>query len=465
MPVILEEDTNFTNVYVTGDTGTGVHKLLEHLLTVRDEEGNDHKFYEPGYPYFLRGLTPYVSEQLHQRGVPVQWQAKPRALREPMPSEATFGRHLQPWVVDQMLPHKYGTLSLATRFGKSYIYAAWWLRAGRPMTVIFVPTEAIARQMREELAAVLKEPVGIIGASVQKIPDWQRLTVCIENSLFDQGGILRPEHLPYLAACEARIRDECHKIGNRMIAVYMAMPNCIYSWGGSATPLTDNPLHNWMMIGWHGPLRVQIPALLASQYGIIAPAQIAWIRYTHPKVLEQRSFDKMYVELIVSNHERNLLIGSIARELIERGKTGIIFVNHAAHTQFIASQIPKAMSVASSLVTPTEAEDIKRWFNAGEISCVVTTKKWREGVTFKCDFAINAEAMKADHVSIQKLGRGLIPKENGKPLLWIDIDDYGYHTFRNQARERAECYDSEGWPQQFFANINGFKQALWGGQL
>lgn len=464
MPVILEENTNFTNVYVTDQSSAGIHKLLENILTVRTEEG-EQAFYQPGYPFFLRGLTSFVAEQLHKHGVQVEWRALPRVLRSYEPAPADFGRHLQPWVVEQMLQHRYGILALATRFGKSYIYAQWWLRAGRPMTVIFVPTEAIARQMRDELASVLNEPVGIIGASVQKIPDWQRLTVCIENSLFDAAGALRPEHLPYLLACEARIRDECHKIGNRMIAVYMAMENCIFSWGGSATPLTDNALHNWMMIGWHGPLRVQIPANLAAQYGIVAPAQIAWVRYNHPKVIEDRSFDKVYHAQIVANNQRNELIAAIARELTSKGKQGLIFVNHAEHTQRLAFSIPNSMVVASSLVTPREAEIIKQQFNAGEVSCVVTTKKWREGVTFKCDFAINAEAMKADHVTVQKLGRGLIPKDSGKPLLWIDISDFGYHTFVKQAQARSECYDNEGWPQSYYANFAGFQQALWSGQV
>ena len=277
MTVVLEENTIFTNVYLTDNSGAGVHRLLADILLLRTPEG-DHAFYEPGHPFFLRGFTQFVAEKLHRHGVAIQWRAHPRMLRAYDPRPAEFGRHLQPWVVEQMLPHRYGILALATRFGKSYIYAQWYLRAGRPMTVIFVPTEAIAKQMRDELAATLSEPVGIIGASVQKIPDWQNLTVCIENSLFDKQGVLRPEHMPYLVAVEARIRDECHKIGNRMIAAYMAMENCIYSWGGSATPLTDDALHNWLMIGWHGPLRVQIPAHLASQYGIVAPAQIAWVR-------------------------------------------------------------------------------------------------------------------------------------------------------------------------------------------
>lgn len=468
MPVVLVEDTNWTEVHVTDYPVSQIHSILESILTVPTENGEEHApFFQPGYPYFMRGLTPFVVQELFRFGIHTEWHVRPRQVNNYSPLPVEFGRPLQNWVVDEMLKHRYGVIDIATRFGKSFVYLQWYFRAGRPRTIIFVPTADIAGQMRDDFKSVTDEPIGMVASTVQKEPDWQNLTICIENSLFDgkTGGYLKPEFLPYLAACEARIRDECHKAATMQANAYMAMPNCIYSWGSSATPLVGNSYKDMGLIGWHGPKRVEITAACAASYGIIAPVNAVWLPFYHEGEIVSEDYSEKYKASVVANFPRNQMIAWIARELTEKGKQGLIFVNYSEQGQRIANDIPGSMVVASTLITQKEADDIKRWFNAGDIKVVCCTKKWREGVTFKCDFAINAEAMQADHVTVQKLGRGLIPKADGRPFLWVDIDDFGVKMLRRWADKRRDCLSDEGWAQTTFMDPRAFQQALRNGEL
>lgn len=467
MPVMLVEDTNWTEVHVTGYDVSLIHDIIERILTVApDQDGEYPPFFQPGYPYFLRGLTPFVVQELFRYGVHTEWHQRPRQQNNYSPREVTFGRPLQDWVVDEMLKHRYGVIDIATRFGKSFVYLQWYFRAGRPRTLVFAPTADIAGQMREDWRTVTDEPIGVVAATVQKEHDWQNITICIENSLCEgKGGGVKPEVIPYLAACEARIRDECHKAGDRQMLIYQYMPNCIWSWGSSATPLVGKEYKDYALIGWHGPKRVEVTAAAAAAHGIIAPVNAVWLPFFHHGELPTENFDDKYKSSIVQNRERNLMIAWLARQLTETGKQGLIFVNYSEQGQRIANDIPGCYVVASKLISQSEADHIKKLFNAGEISCVCCTKKWREGVTFQCDFAINAEAMQADHVTVQKLGRGLIPKADGRPFLWVDIDDFGVKMLRRWADKRRDCLDNEGWAQTTFMDDRGFSQALRSGQL
>lgn len=468
MPVMLIEDTNWTEVHVSGYDVSLIHNIIQKILTIAPIRGEEFPpFFEPGYPFFLRGLTPFVVQELFRHGVHTEWHQRPRQIAKYDPRAIDFGRPMQDWVVDEMLKHRYGIIDVATRFGKSFVYLQWYFRAGRPRTLIFAPTADIAGQMRDDFRSVTGEPIGMVAATIQKEHDWQQLTICIENSLFDgsSGGNIKPEVIPYLECVEARIRDECHKAGNRQSVVYQHMPNCIWSWGSSATPLVGHDHKDWGLIGWHGPKRVEVTAACAAAYGIIAPVNAVWLPFFHQGEIISTEFDDQYKSAVVQNRERNLMIAWIARQLSEQGKNGLIFVNYSEQGQRIANDIPGSMVVASNLISQKEADLIKQQFNSGETKVVLCTKKWREGVTFQCDFAINAEAMQADHVTVQKLGRGLIPKASGRPFLWVDIDDFGVKMLRRWADKRRDCLESEGWAQTTFMDDRGFSHALRSGQL
>ena len=129
-----------------------------------------------------------------------------------------------------------------------------------------------------------------------------------------------------------------------------------------------------------------------------------------------------------------------------------MFVDRVEHGKILNSMIPGSVFVSSQTMTPTAANRVKDQFNAKQIPTVITTKKWREGITFYADYAFNAEGMSADHVTIQKAGRPLMPRTDGKAVLWYDFIDFGEPRLHNQSLNRWECMEDEGWTNEV---ING----------
>lgn len=452
--IYLLERTHETSVHCSDNFGWfDVNRILSPVI-----DTVEYSFFNPMEATFPRGFTPLMAEQLYQCGHQVTWQAEPRAQRQTNTAAPLGGslRHFQPWVVEQMAQHRYGIIDIATRFGKSYVYAGWYAAIGRPMTLLLVPTSAIAKQMHDELEAFLGEPVGIVASTVSKEHIWQNITIAIEKSFFGQDGLVKPEHRPYLKAVEARIRDESHVHGDLMVALYRQMPNVMYCWAGSATPLVADELKNWVTTGWHGPVRVRISARFLADQGIIAPVKSIWLPYLHPSFVEKVSWEIKYHNCIVVNEHRNALVSDLAMLEMQQGNTGIIFIEHVAQAERIQANIPGALIVASKLVSHKQAEEIKVAFNSGQVRCVICTKKWREGVTVNCDFGINAGGLKAEHIVVQKLGRGLLPKADGAHFRWYDFFDQGETTIARQALERIRAIDHQEWERSFYFTVREY---------
>ncbi len=172
--------------------------------------------------------------------------------------------------------------------------------------------------------------------------------------------------------------------------------------------------------------------------------------------MEKVSWEIKYHNCIVVNERRNALVSDIARLEMQKGNTGIIFIEHVAQAERIQANIPGALIVASKLVSHKQAEEIKAAFNSGQVRCVICTKKWREGVTVNCDFGINAGGLRAEHIVVQKLGRGLLPKQDGAHFRWYDFYDQGEPTIFNQAQERMRAIDNQEWERSFYFTIEEY---------
>ena len=311
--------------------------------------------------------------------------------------------------------------------------------------------------MQTELQAWLGEPVGIVAGTVSSERTWQNITVAIDKSLCEENGLMRAEHIPYLLAVEARILDECHIGGKFGLAVNYATPNVIYSWGGSATPQTEDELKNWYLQGWFGPTRVRVSSKALADRGILSQVECAFHFLAHDDYGGTLDWTDLYKSAIVNNPKRNKLIADLANIELAAGQQGLIFVNHVAQAENIKANIPGSVIVASKLISQKQAEKIRKLFNSGEVRCVIVTKKWREGVTVGADFGINAEGGRADHVVVQKLGRGLLPKISGAAFRWHDIWDSGNGLMFRHATARRNTITREEWPVTRYMNLNEYR--------
>lgn len=419
--------------------------------------------YDESWWMLPRGLKDSLLDRLRQRGLGVRWHPDSRWPEHYDPTgwseiEAKLLNDSQRWAAQGMWQARDGIAHLPTRFGKSYCTAASWVGAGRPRAIIVVPRSAIARQLRDELTEFLGEQVGIVCNTIAE-PDIQRLTVVSLKSVMTSDPwtgfpVAKPEFVHWLWGIEAVYVDEAHIAGDQMFGLHLATQNRIYQWAVTATPFVNDDLKDSSLVAFTGPIRLQMKARQAADLGLIAQLQVRWYDIYYPPTLNKASHAaEYYSEAVVENDFRNGMIAWIADHHLKHGDRVIIFVDRIAHGKKLAEMIPGAVANVGR-VSEKQKQKFQDDFNSGELTCVVVTKRWREGVTVAADVAINAEGLKSDHVQVQKMGRGLLPKDDGRPLLFYDFNDHDDATLERWASYRAKAFASEHWPQETCGKID-----------
>jgi len=433
---------------------------IKEALTVYNKDGDPFtSFYPEGVHgiappmSFLKGHTERLCTYLAGRGIGVEFYPADLIEQRQSPPDFTppVGEliKLQPWAVENIVKHQYGIMSLCTRFGKSYVYAGMYVALGRPRTMMIAKTVTIAEQVSRELAKWLGEPVGVVSHTIGKTA-WHNFNVGIAKSFYPRNSSeIRPEYRPLLGGLEMLIVDECHSFGSQIQSLYHHMPELIWSWGGSATPFTKEVEQQFLLEGYAGPVRIEAKAKLLSDYGYVAKLNVFWYRFKHSTPEPNAKYHDLITKHIVFDERRNQLIASIAYGEMDAGGQGIIFVDRVEHGKELCSLIPGSVFVSSTTMNRSTSNDTLRQFNNREIPVVITTKKWREGVTFRADYGINAEGANADHVTIQKVGRPLMPKEDLSAVRWYEIWDHGLQPFERWSQTRYACLRDEEWPQSF----------------
>jgi len=419
---------------------------------------------EEGRYRFPRGLAPELIGRLESRGYTVEWDRDSRQIREFDDRgwdrfDALLHGDEQRWAAKAMSEHREGICSLFTRFGKTYALAASWVRSGRPQAIIVVPRTAIASQTAQELTEWLGEEVGVVCSSVAVRAKLRRLTVVSVKSLVRKdptdpfGYSIRPEFSEWLWWIEACYIDEGHIAGAQLWALHLATPNRLIQWAASATPFVRDAIKDTMLVGFTGPIRLEMKAKEGAKRGLIAWMQVRWYTMIYPlpngsSIAKKTPWQEYYTEMVVNNGWRNTVISHLANHHLEQGESVVIFVERVEHGKILAAMIPGAEANVGN-VKQAEKERMKAEINSGKLRCCVVTKRWREGITLAVDVVINAEGMQADHVQIQKSGRGLMPKASGCSLSYYDFvdDDQPRGLLKRWSDARSRTYTSEGWPQ------------------
>jgi len=156
----------------------------------------------------------------------------------------TSGFVLHPWQQDAVKawwagdgrPGR-GTLEIVTGGGKTLIALECAARAsahtpGLRLAVV-APTEALARQWREQIVSKTSlgaDDVGLLGAGRSDTLDDHRALVCVLNSAAAKLPVLARSHQPLML-----IVDECHRAGAPSFSKVLRTPST-YRLGLSATP-------------------------------------------------------------------------------------------------------------------------------------------------------------------------------------------------------------------------------------
>jgi len=261
--------------------------------------------------------------------------------------------------------------------------------------------------------------------------------------------------------------DECHHVpAPTFYLVAQAIP-ARYRYGYSATP-DKSDATELMLVGATGPACYIETAAELIEGGYAVAPEIFMLDYepdpTLEKELEWREDAKSlpwqqslkarrlatkvgshawseYQDGLVDNARRNELIRRAATDLVALGHTILILVDRLDHGEYLQSLLPGSIFLHGTSGMARRKSGLKR-MAAKTVPIVIASSIFDEGVDVPALSAlIPARGGKAEHRSIQAVGRGMRTAQGKERLIVVDFFDDFSRRLRGHARARLRAYE------------------------
>lgn len=248
--------------------------------------------------------------------------------------------------------------------------------------------------------------------------------------------------------------------------IYKRLPNCPIRLAFSATPFkygeTDK-VQKYFTKGFFGPvfkIKSSETGVLTTKdlqkRGRLAKSNCNFIKIKEPK-LDYEVYIDAVQKGIVENHELNKVIADLACVKLS-GRT-LILVERIQHGDILASLIPNSLWVKGEDNAETRSEVIRQLNESkNDTVAIATTGIFNTGISTFIHNLINAAGGKADHLVIQKIGRGLRTAKDKKELNYFDFYFENNEYLEKHSKKRVDVISKLGHVLKFFESYEDFKQ-------
>jgi superfamily II DNA or RNA helicase len=158
---------------------------------------------------------------------------------------------------------------------------------------------------------------------------------------------------------------------------------------------------------------------------------------------------------IVENQELNSIIRNLACVKL-KGRT-LILVERIQHGDILNSLIPNSLWVKGEDNADTRKEVIKQLNEAKEdVVAIATTGIFNTGISTFIHNLINAAGGKADHLVVQKIGRGLRVSKDKKELNYFDFYFENNDYLEKHSKKRVDVISKLGHSMFFYETYDDF---------
>lgn len=399
---------------------------------------------------FLTGLLPEVSAFLKHNNIEYIVEDKRQhtkfsceSINKDFLKESNLElRDYQVELINQVIKHKRGIIFAPTSAGKSLIMIGI-IKTLNPKTPTLVLQNrlSLAHQNYEELVKLNFPNVGHVwGGSVK--PDI--ITVASVQS------VKKIEKL--LPKIKVLIVDEIHDMMSRLPkAVYRRLKSTDVRVAVSATPFKDGGKDNvqkFSVRGYFGPiLKVKSASegvLTTSELqgrGILSKSRCVFYPIREPQIPHD-----IYIDAVTRGIAENLYFNKAVIRLakLQKGRT-LILVDRIAHGDLLHSLLPGSLWVQGKDDIATRKKVIKELQKSQEdLTAIATQQIFSTGVNVFIHNLINAAGGQADHLIIQRMGRGLRTAKDKEGLNYYDfifeINDY----LNEHSNKRIKILKKEG---------------------
>ena len=261
--------------------------------------------------------------------------------------------------------------------------------------------------------------------------------------------------------------DEIHDMmASTAKEVYKRLKNCSIRLAFSATPFkygeTDK-VQKYYTKGFFGPIfkiKSSETGVLTTKdlqkRGRLAKSKCHFIKIKEP-VIEYEIYMDAVQRGIVENAHLNEIIQDLACVQL-KGRT-LILVERIQHGDILSSLIPNSLWVKGEDNSETRSEVIKQLNEAkNDVVAIATTGIFNTGISTFIHNLINAAGGKADHLVIQKIGRGLRVAKDKKELNYFDFFFENNEYLEKHSKKRVDIISKLGHELNFYEDNDEFKQ-------
>jgi len=345
-------------------------------------------------------------------------------------------------LVNQALKYKRGIVHAPTGAGKSFILASI-IKCITPGVKILVlqNKKDLAIQNHGEL---LRWKIDNVGTLWGNACDPNDITVATVQSADHLGDSLR--HIQVL------IVDEVHDmVSLQSKNIYKKLVNASVRIGLSATPFkhgeTDK-VHKFLVKGFFGPLF----KTTTTETGLIKTADLQKIgklsksTCVFHKINEPNLQNELYMDTIdkgiVNNDIFHKKVFDICSGL--SGRT-LILVDRVAHGDNLKKLIPHAYWITGQDTNETRKQVVDMLQNSKHSCFAIATQQiFNTGINVRIHSLINAAGGQADHLIIQRMGRGLRTADDKDEVLYIDFLFENNPYLKKHSKKRIKILEKEG---------------------
>ena len=401
---------------------------------------------------FLTGLLPEVSAVLRHNKIEyeVEDTREQTKFKEKNIDENFFKsdnceiilRDYQVELINQVIKHKRGIIFAPTSAGKSAVMMGIikTLPKGTP-TLVLQNRLSLAQQNYDEMIKMGFENVGNVwGGSIKP----NIITVATVQS------VSKIEKL--LPKIKVLIVDEIHDMMSRLPkAVYRRLKACDVRVAVSATPFKfggKDDVQKFNVRGYFGPvLKVK-----SAEQGILTTTELQnrkilsgsnciFYNIREPKIPHDIYIDAVTRGIAESSYFHKVVLNLANRQT---GRT-LILVDRIAHGDALHELLPDSLWVQGKDDSKTRKNVVKKLQKSdGNVIAIATQQIFSTGINVFLHNLINAAGGQADHLIIQRMGRGLRTADDKEVLNYYDfvfeINDY----LESHSKKRIKILKQQG---------------------
>lgn len=377
----------------------------------------------------------------------------------PIEFKKTFGKFtlrdyqieaIEAFLKPSNLPYR-GVLSVPTGGGKTLIGSVL-ANILNVKTLFLVHGKDLKAQNLETFQEVFKDTPELVGTIDAKTFKPAQITVASVDTLYSRlnNPDTEDDIKDFLKEIDFVICDECHRATSNSFKEVVNLTKAPLRLGLSGTPLKKEDNRDLLLHSVTGPILYKIDASVLKERNALALANLIPVLVSEPKIINKKITWPETMDLfVINNNYRHDLIARVAKSEFDKNKLILILVGNSvplAHNIFneFIKHVPKDKV---GLVTGQTRENSTTLsaLRTGAIRAIVTTTVADEGIDVpSIDTLLLVGGGASYNKTIQRVGRGLRPKEDGRALLVYDFMDTNSIFLARHADKRLEYYQEEG---------------------